>query len=67
MTLFILTLFAQAEDNKTEIDFEEIEVQGTLKGPSFQLITESQRPVFEPIVSLCIPEAFETVVFFDIK
>ena len=67
MTLFILSLFAQAEDNKTEIDFESVEVVGNLKGPSFQRVNETQRPNFEPLVKLCIPKTFETVVYHDVK
>ena len=67
MTLLILTLFAQAEDNKTEIDFEAVEIQGTLRGPGFQLIAEVRRPIFKPLVDLCIPKSFETIVYFDNK
>jgi len=67
MTLFILSLFAQAEDNKTEIDFEAVEIQGNLKGPSFQRVNETQRPNFEPLINLCIPKTFETVVYHDVK
>ena len=67
MTLLILSLFAQAEDNKTEIEFEAVEIQGTLKGPRFQLISEPQRPTFEPLVNLCIPKTFESVVYHDVK
>jgi len=67
MTLLILSLFAQAEDNRTEIDFEAVEVQGTLRGPKFQLITEPRRPTFKPLVDLCIPKSFETVIYYDAK
>ena len=67
MTLLILSLFAQAEDNKTEIDFEAAEINAQLKGPSFQRVNEVQRPTFEPLINLCIPKTFETVVYHDIK
>ena len=68
MTLLILSLFAQADETQTtEIDFESVEIQGTLIGPNFQRVNEVQRPTFEPLINLCVPKSFETVIYFDIK
>ena len=67
MTLLILSLFAQADETEITIDFESVEVIGNLKGPSFQRVNETQRPNFEPLVNLCIPKTFETVVYHDVK
>ena len=67
MTLLILSLFAQAEDNQTEIDFEAAEITGQMNRPSFQLVSETKRPQFEPLVNLCIPNTFEAVIYLDVK
>lgn len=58
MTLLILSLTLQAEEpkivykEKTEIDFESVEIEGQLKKPQGSLISEQNRALFNPLVSI---------------
>lgn len=58
MILLILSLFAQAEEPKivfkerTEIDFEAVDINGTTKKPMQSLITEETRAIFNPLVQI---------------
>ena len=58
MTLLILSLFAQAEESKvvykekTEIDFEALDIEGTTKKPNQALIMENTRVIFNPLIKL---------------
>ena len=61
MTLFILSLLSFA-DEKTTIDFEEVNVKGTIKKPSFQRVVEVKRPEFKPLTELCFPRGFRPVI-----
>ena len=65
MTLFILSLLAFADATSTTIDFEEVNVEGTIKKPNFQRVVEVKRPTFGPLSDLCIPQGFTPVI--DIK
>ena len=58
MILLILSLFAVAEEprviykEKTEIDFEAVDVEGTLKKPTGALISERKDIIFNPLVQI---------------
>ena len=58
MTLLFLSLTLQAEEpkivykEKTEIDFESVEIEGQLKKPQGSLISEQHRALFNPLVSI---------------
>mgnify|MGYP003146055323 CR=1 FL=1 len=58
MTLLILSLFAQAEEpkivykEKTEIDFEALDIEGTTKKPRQALIMENTRAIFNPLIKI---------------
>ena len=58
MILLILSLFAQAEEPKivfkerTEIDFEAVDINGTNKKPQQALIMENTRAIFNPLVKI---------------
>ena len=58
MILLILSLFAVAEEprviykEKTEIDFEAIDVEGNIKKPQQALVMESTRAIFNPLVQI---------------
>ena len=58
MFLLILSLFAQAEEPKiifkerTEIDFEAVDIEGRTKKPMQALITEQTRATFNPLVRI---------------
>ena len=67
MTLFILSLLAFADETSTTIDFEEVNVEGTIKKPNFQRVVEPKRPEFRPLSDLCIPRGFAPVVDIEIK
>ena len=59
MILFILTLFAQADETKTEIDFEAIEITGEVKKPSFAYIEIVERPKFKSLSDICLRTNFQ--------
>ena len=65
MTLFILSLLAFADETSTTIDFEEVNVEGTIKKPSFQRVAEVKRPEFKSLTELCVPRGFTPII--DIK
>ena len=67
MTLLILSLFALAEETTTEIDFEEVEIVGEVKRPSFAYIEVTKRPVFRPIVDLCLRQTFQNDLIIDLN
>ena len=64
MILLILTSLSFAEDNlpvlerdivykqKTEIDFETVEIEGQLKKPHGSLVSEQQRAIFNPLIKI---------------
>ena len=58
MILLILSLFAIAEEpkviykEKTEIDFEAVDIEGQNKKPMQSLITETNRAIFNPLVKI---------------
>ena len=58
MTLLFLSLTLKAEEpkivykEKTEIDFESVEIEGQLKKPQGSLISEQNRALFNPLVSI---------------
>lgn len=58
MILLILSLFAKAEEPKiifkerTEIDFEAVDIEGRTKKPMQSLITEQTRAIFNPLVRI---------------
>ena len=58
MFLLILTQLTFAEEpsvvykEKTEIDFESVEIEGNLKKPNQALITENARAIFNPLVQI---------------
>lgn len=58
MFLFIFTLMVNAQDNKvvyeqrTEIDFEAIDIDGELVKPQGSLIIERTRVAFNPLIEL---------------
>ena len=58
MILLILSMFAQADEpkiifkEKTEIDFESVEIEGQLKKPQGSLVSEQQRAIFNPLIKI---------------
>lgn len=58
MILLIFNLFAYAEEpkvvykEKTEIDFEAVDIEGTTKKPRQALIMETTRAMFNPLVQI---------------
>ena len=58
MFLLILSLFAQAEEptvvykEKTEIDFEALDIEGSLKKPVGVLLSERKEIIFNPLVKI---------------
>ena len=58
MFLLILSLTSIAEEPKvvykerTEIDFEAVDIEGTLKKPQGTLISESNRAMFNPLIRI---------------
>ena len=58
MFLFILTQFTLADEpkvvykEKTEIDFESIEIEGNLKKPTGALVSEQHRAIFNPLIQI---------------
>ena len=58
MILLILSLFAIADEpkiiykEKTEIDFEAVDIEGRNKKPMQTLITETNRAIFNPLVKI---------------
>jgi len=60
LLLLSLTTSAIAQDNdrettykkRTEIDFEGVEIDGQLVKPSGMLITEKNKPKFNPLIKL---------------
>ena len=67
MILLILSLFAQAEEptvvykEKTEIDFEAVDIEGQLKKPTGALISERKDIIFNPLVQIRTEWNFEMV------
>lgn len=58
MFLFIFTLMANAQDNtivyqqRTEIDFEGIDIEGEMVKPQGSLIMERTHATFNPLIEL---------------
>jgi len=57
MLLLILNLVKAEEPNivykeKTEIDFEAVDIEGNLKKPTGQLISENSRAIFNPLIKV---------------
>ena len=58
MTLLLIGLFAQADEpkvvykEKTEIDFEAVDIEGRNKKPRQTLITETNRVIFNSLINL---------------
>ena len=64
MILLLLTSLSIADDNlpvlerdivykqKTEIDFESLEIEGHLKKPHGSLVSEQQRAIFNPLIQV---------------
>ena len=57
MLLLILSLVKAEEPNvvykeKTEIDFEAVDIEGNIKKPNGQLISENARAIFNPLLNV---------------
>ena len=58
MTILILTFFAHADEpvivykEKTEIDFEAVDIEGQLKKPQGSLIAERKNIIFNPLIKV---------------
>jgi len=58
MFLLILSLTSHAEEptvvykKETEIDFEAVDIEGSLKKPQGTLISESDRAIFNPLIQI---------------
>lgn len=56
MLLLIITFFARGEEpnviykDKTEIDFEAVDIEGAIKKPTGSLVMENLRVTFNPLV-----------------
>tara|TARA_Y100001973_G_C5022686_1_gene243979 strand:- start:289 stop:513 length:225 start_codon:yes stop_codon:yes gene_type:complete len=58
MIILFLTLFAHADEptivykEKTEIDFEAVDIEGQLKKPQGTLIAERKNIIFNPLINI---------------
>ena len=50
--LLIFIQLAMAGPDKTEIDFEEVEIEGQIKKPKSALIQENKRAIFNPLINI---------------